>query len=272
MTKQLLTFGAVRLAMSKHTSTTIPDITAIARSYHVLAPESDLRVLAGRAYPRRDLKKATKADLHRLLNRRLLEQFNGESTLKAKLVQRFIRQDVTAALEIKVNQSRADFLTINGDTKSFEIKSELDNLQKLGKQIDDYQRVFDYNYLVAGEKHYENVLRRVPPHYGILVLQGRSLEETRPALLNEQHDPLAQLQLFTKKELAQTFRFPVSTKAVILEYFTPAAINEHFKTMLKNRYAKRWQFLLTHQRHILPIDYPFFFQHNIAPAVIYGKG
>jgi hypothetical protein len=246
------------------------DITAIARSYNVLAHESELRILAEQAFPGRSLERKKKADLHQLINTFLFEQFRGESALKAKLVQQFLDQDVVAAFEIKVNKSRVDFLTINGQTKSFEIKSELDNLQKLPKQISDYQRVFDYNYIVIDEKHYNNALRLIHPQYGIQVLHGNALLETRPAMLNRQHDPLAQLSLFTKKEFAQTFRIPGITKEEALINFTTEEINDCFKAMLKNRYVKRWRFLLSHQRQILPIDFQYFFQHNIAPAIIYG--
>src|SRR5579863_6677283 len=135
-----------------------PDIAAIARSYNILAYDGQLRALAAQAFPGQNLDKVKKPGLHLLINSILLEQFKGESTLKARLVQQFVNEEVIAAFEIKVNNSRADFLTINGDTRSFEIKSELDNLQKLPKQIGDYQQVFDYNYVVIDETHFKKTV------------------------------------------------------------------------------------------------------------------
>jgi len=255
--------------IEKKTVSTL-DVAVLARSYNILAYESQLRTLAAQAFPTENWDNCPKPDLHRLIGTLLLDRFKGECTLKAKLVQLFISQNVTAAFEMKVGRSRADFLTINGDTKSFEIKSELDNLQKLPKQMGDYQQVFDYNYLVVDEKHYDKALKLVPANYGLLVLQDRRLSEQRAALRNTRHNPSAQLRLFTKKELVQTFRIPGITADEIELNFEADEINHWFKIMLKARYAKRWQFLMQHRRQIHPIDYQFFFQHNIAPDIIYG--
>jgi len=247
----------------------VPDIASIARSYNVLADEPELRALAMKAFPKRNLSAVDKPGLHRMLNNLLLKQFRGEGTLKAKLVQQFIRQGVTAAFEIAVHRSRADFLTVNGDSKSFEIKSERDNLRKLAKQSRDYQRVFDFNYLVLDEKHYDNALCQVPERYGVYVLQKQSLVEIRKALPNQAHDPRIQLSLFTKRELAQSFPIVGINIEDALINFTPEEINARFKAMLKKRYATRWQFLLDHQSEIHPIDFQYFFQHNIHPSIIY---
>lgn len=247
------------------------DIAAVARSYNILAYDGELRALAAHVFPDQNFDNVKKPDLHHLINGILLEQFKGESTLKARLVHKFADEDVIAAFEIKVNKSRADFLSINGDTKSFEIKSELDNLQKLPKQIGDYQQVFDFNYLVIDETHYKNALKLTPAHYGILVLHGMDLMEDRPAALNSRLNPMAQLRLFTKKELASIFRIPGITAEEIVMNFDEEEINQWFKRMLKDRYSKRWQFLMQHRQQINPVDYQFFFQHNIAPNIIYGS-
>ncbi|HEX6431359.1 MAG TPA: sce7726 family protein, partial [Niastella sp.] len=169
---------------------------------------SSLRHLVSASYLGKNLDAFSKADLHWLINEMLLEQFRGEVILKARLVNLFLRQNVTAAFEIKVHRSRADFLTLNGVSKSFEIKSALDNLYKLPKQINDYLRVFDYNYLVIDECHYKKALTIIPDRYGIMVLHGHQLTEERPAALNTYLDSETQLKLFTKKEFAQTFRIP----------------------------------------------------------------
>ena len=246
-------------------------VSTLARSYNILDFFENLRNMVSHSYRGRNLDQFTKPSLHYLINEILLEHYKGESTLKAKLVELFIKKDVTAAFEIKVNKSRVDFLTINGESKSFEIKSELDNLLKLPKQIDDYQKAFDYNYIVIDEKHYNNALKLIPKHYGVLVLHGHKLTEDRRAELNTKLNPLMQLKLFTKKELTQTFKIPGLTEEEVLINFEASEINDWFKVMLKKRYAKRWSFLVENKKKINPIDYQFFFQHNIRPEVIYGK-
>ena len=255
---------------SKTKYTTPPDIAALAKSYNVLELASSLRHLVSASYLGKNLEAFSKADLHWLVNEMLLEQFKGEVTLKARLVNLFLRQNVTAAFEIKVHRSRADFLTLNGVSKSFEIKSALDNLQKLPKQINDYLRVFDYNYLVIDECHYKKVLTIIPDHYGIMVLHGHQLTEDRPAALNTCLDSETQLKLFTKKEFAQTFRIPGISMHEVLINFEPEEINDCFKGMLQKKYARKWEFICKNAAVIHEIDYQFFFQHNIAPHIIYG--
>jgi hypothetical protein len=245
-------------------------IAALARSYTTLDYFDKLRMVLASTVNPPNLSEYSKQGLHWLINELLLEHYKGESILKAKLVDKFIENDVTAAFEIKVNSSRVDFLTVNGDSKSFEIKSELDNLQKLAKQIGDYEKVFDYNYIVIDEKHYTKALQLIPNRYGVFVLHGNIVHEDRPAELHTDHDPLMQLKLFTKKELLQTFRIPNTSIEEIDANFEAEEINEAFKKMLKRRYAKRWKFLVENKKSIYGIDYQFFFQHNIEPNVIYG--
>lgn len=245
-------------------------IAALARSYTTLDHFDKLKTMVASTLNPGNLSEYSKPSLHWLINELLLEYYKGESTLKAKLVNKFIQNDVTAAFEIKVNNSRVDFLTINGESKSFEIKSELDNLQKLAKQICDYERVFDYNYIVIDEKHYANAMKLIPSRYGVFVLHGSNLHKDRAAELNTKLDPLMQLKLFTKKELLQTFKISDIGIEELHVNFEPYEINEAFKKMLKRRYSKRWKFLVENKSQIYGIDYQFFFQHNIQPSVIYS--
>ena len=243
-------------------------ICTLARSYNILDYYQNLKTVVSHAYSH-NLNNCPKQDLHWLINELLLENYTGESTLKAKLADLFIQKNVIATFEIKVNTSRVDFLTINGESKSFEIKSELDNLYKLSKQTTDYEKVFDENHIVIDEKHYSKAVKLIPDHYGIIVLHGHQLTIEKGASPNIKLNPEMQLNLFSKKELAQTFKLPGITTEEILINYEPGEINMIFKEMLKKRYTKRWQFLIDNRNDIYPIDYQFFFQHNIQPAIIY---
>ena len=64
----------------------------------------------------------------------------------------------TAALtELPVGESKADFIMINGRGIVYEIKTDLDNLQRLESQIKDYYKVFSYVYVVVGKKQAKKV-------------------------------------------------------------------------------------------------------------------
>lgn len=245
-------------------------VSALARSYNVLDYPPQYKKILKTLLPDNDFSDYNKLQLHCTINDILINYFKGESGLKSKLVTMFAEKNVTAAFEMRVNSSRVDFLTINGDTKSFEIKSGIDNLNKLAKQVSDYEKVFEYNFIVIDEKHLQGAIQLLPENYGIYVLVGWKLVRKKNATLNLQLEPEMQLRLFTKKELGQHFKGIEPNVSSIINVFSGDAINENFKAMLKKRYEKKWQFLKSNLDEILPIDYQYFFNHNIEPKIIYG--
>lgn len=244
--------------------------SALARSYNVLDYSHKFREILSSLLPETDFSQSTKLQLHSTINQILTNRFKGEGGLKAKLVEMFVIKNVTAAFEIRVNNSRVDFLTVNGDTKSFEIKSGIDNLNKLAKQVSDYVKVFEFNYIVIDEKHLQRAAEMIPPHYGIFVLENEKLIRKKTAKKNCCLESEMQIQLFTKKEMLQQFKNTEPSVIEIAKHFSETEINEGFKLMLKKRYEKRWQFLKQNMAEILPIDYQYFFHHNIQPQIIYG--
>ena len=70
--------------------------------------------------------------------------------------------------EFPMGDSRADMLLVT-KTKliGLEIKSDRDTFVRLERQIRDYEKFFDTNYLVVGTYHVEEALRTVPAHWGI---------------------------------------------------------------------------------------------------------
>jgi hypothetical protein len=245
-------------------------VAGLARSYHPLHSRKHLEALLHRTSASLKDEFITPPSPHKLINDILINHYKGECILKALLVEKFIKSKVIAAFEIRVNSSRADFLTINGDSKSFEIKSELDNLSKLAKQVSDYEKVFDFNYIVIDKRHYDKAFQLIPSRYGILLSENGKLIEKKKGQPNNRHDSPTQLSLFSKKEFLEAFPIPGISKEEVIANFTDEEINTHFKEMLKKRYAKRWAFLVSNAKSINPIDYQFFFQHNLAPEIIYG--
>jgi hypothetical protein len=245
-------------------------VNSLARSYHAMSHSSALRSLLSTVCPDIDINALKKRNLHEIINRILLKSYKGEEILKYFLIREFLSKQVTAAFELKVNTSRVDFLTINGHTSSFEIKSELDNLKKLVKQVNDYVRTFEYNYIVIDKKHLPTAISVVPDNYGVWVYEGSKKEIVREATKNTCLNPSAQVQLFTKKELKYFFNGYQDRRESIVEEFSEEHINEVFKRMLKMRYTQKWAFIKAHRGSILPVDFHFFFHNNISPNLIYG--
>ena len=75
----------------------------------------------------------------------------------------------TALTEVAIAKSKADFVLINGKAVVYEIKTELDNLERLSSQIDDYYKAFDHVAVVTYEKNHCTGYgsRNVPVHDGM---------------------------------------------------------------------------------------------------------
>lgn len=240
----------------------------IVKSYHTLDYHPKLRELVCQIDPTADHVNLCKLDLHRRINQVIVGHYPGEQVLKYNLFQEFRKKNLVAAFEMKVGTSRVDFVTINGHSTSFEIKSSLDKLDKLAKQTTDYALAFEYNYVVVDECHLAKIQPKIPDQFGIWTFKGGRKIIRKPATLNTAIDAAAQLKFLTKKELGIFFGVN-KTPADILKKMSGELINEHFKKALKHRYQSRWSFITAHSEIILPIDLQFFFNRNIHPDYIY---
>lgn len=246
------------------------DINLLAKRYNTLDYNIKLAALLKSIYPLEYFEHLPKYELHKLLNDIFIKNYNGEEILKYKLFQCHLKKsNIIGAFEIKVNNSRVDFLTINGNTTSFEIKSELDNLSKLNKQIADYILAFEYNYLVIDEKHIKKTLDLLPVNFGLWSYNNGKFKKIKKAELNQKINPEIQLKLLTKKELVNSFPLQNGIIKEILKNCDFHSINCQFKKTLKNRYQNRWDFIISNQDCIFPIDIQFFFNKNIQPSFIY---
>ncbi|HAL82482.1 MAG TPA: hypothetical protein DCO83_09800 [Mucilaginibacter sp.] len=231
------------------------------KNYSPLDYSPQLIQLLAVLYPENDFHGFNKQDLHRLINDAVCQGYRGEQVLKYALFKQVQKKNMVAAFEMRVNKSRIDFLTINGHTTGYEIKSALDNLDKLAKQSADYQKVFEFNNVVIDKCHLKSCLAIVPEDFGIITVAGTRKSIYRTAVLNNNIDPAAQLSLMTKRELDVYFDQAALNDA--------EQVNKNFKKALKARYQERWSFVVAHSVSILPIDIQFFFNTNIDPKYIY---
>lgn len=66
------------------------------------------------------------------------------------------------------HKTRADaMLVTEKELIGFEFKSDKDNLNRLERQIHDYERFCDRNYLVTGQKFVQKAPEYIPEHWGI---------------------------------------------------------------------------------------------------------
>lgn len=249
--------------------TSSSEANVLARSYSALMFPEQLKEMIQSIYNDVDCSVYKKFHLHQLVNNILLHSYNGEEIIKYSIAKTYFRKRAVGAFEVKVKSSRLDFLTINGVTCSYEIKSALDSLHKLDKQARDYSTVFEYNSVILDEKHLKDAMAILPASYGILIFDGKKIQRKREPIKNQDIDPASQLALLTKRELVSGFRSCNGEVKQILDNVSAQEINETFKLILKRRYQKKWDFILLHRDEILPIDLQFFFSTMLAPALLY---
>jgi len=244
------------------------DYSALARTYNTLSYTNQLRGLLAAFFQTDKYDSYNKYELAKTVNDVVFKHYNGEQILKYKLAKEYKNKNYVAAFEVKAKNSRTDFLVINGDTKSFEVKSKIDTLNRLEKQACDYGDVFEYNTVVIDECHLKNVIEKLPDYYGIWYFDGNKKVVVREAKYSPNINATEQIGLFNKKELSKAFK--ITDKEEILTIYDSAQINLALKNTLKQRYFNRWNFVQTNWESILPIDLQFFFTTNVKPQIIYG--
>ena len=104
-----------------------------------------------------------------MLNKLLLKKHNYKKTI--------------VLTELPIGNSKADFIMINGKGTVYEIKTELDNLDRINSQIEDYYKAISEVVIVTYTDNIEKVLETVPETVGIMELtKRRALRTVRDSM------------------------------------------------------------------------------------------
>lgn len=144
----------------------------------------------------------------------MMAQDNGQTVLH----DRDIREPLFEFLEIhygrsriieekQMGRSRADIvMVLPAAVAGIEIKSDADTYTRLSRQVKDYNRFFDLNYVVVGSSHAMHIREHVPEWWGILsaelVDDGMDFYIMREAEPNPKIDMKKKLMLLWRPELA----------------------------------------------------------------------
>lgn len=109
--------------------------------------------------------------------------------------------------EKQIGRSRADAVMVTRDALAgIEIKSDADTYARLGRQVRDYSRFFDYNFVAVGSTHGGHIEEHVPDWWGIITVeqQGHQVDfyVLRQAKRNPAVDWKGKLGLLWRPELA----------------------------------------------------------------------
>lgn len=87
------------------------------------------------------------------------EYFYQNTLLNKLLLGKHSLRTTTALTQIPIGRSIADFILINGRAVVYEIKTELDSLDRLDAQLEDYYKAFSRVCVVTSEKHYDRIMQ-----------------------------------------------------------------------------------------------------------------
>ena len=134
-------------------------------------------------------KKIVLKSLYQTLQQHYKNEYVFKNILLNKVIEDHGAADVTVLDEFKVGNSIADFVLLNGEAQIFEIKTDLDGLEKLNKQVLDYTQFADKVYVVSSEKHVNKLIELYfDSTIGIIELNERNvLREVKPAKNNSKN-------------------------------------------------------------------------------------
>lgn len=126
-----------------------------------------------------------------------------------KLLRPFHEDGVSRVLDevvLGVDEARIDVAVINGALHGYELKSAVDTLERLPRQMDVYGRALDYVTLVVAENHINPAMAIIPPWWGVVrakEARGRVyLKRCREPQKNNGIDPLTLSQFLWRDEAA----------------------------------------------------------------------
>lgn len=113
--------------------------------------------------------------LYNILKKSYQNEYYFKNTLLNKLLLGVHSINTTIALtELPIAKSKADFVLINGKGVVYEIKTDLDKLDRLNSQIDNYYKAFSYVVVVTTENYYEQVIKKINnKNVGVYILTLR---------------------------------------------------------------------------------------------------
>ncbi|QAT41971.1 sce7726 family protein [Aminipila luticellarii] len=217
-----------------------------------------------------------------LINSIILQNYPNEISVKSNFINEvlFKSNNQVTIFELILGKSRADLCKVNGASVAYEIKTDLDNLLRLEKQLTDYLNVFENVFVICSVNKLPEIEKTILEECGIYIYSisqtGKyKFKKYRPALSSKTLNSEKQLKILRKKELYDYFKLNTycsreSMEQYILQHYSNKKINLIFKTIMKDRYREQWEFLRNNKDNIYEIDYQWFFKNAINPSLIYG--
>lgn len=202
-------------------------------------------------------------------NHVIMKYGRNETVIKYNLIKGFIDNPENVGLfEFNVGSSRLDIGKVNGSMYAYEIKTELDNTLRLEKQIQDYEKIFEFINVVCHFKHLKEVRNIVPKKVGIISFEINNGEvifkDVRKAQKNKSIKKEFLLKSLSSKEYAYIIKeylkedkvplFKEERIKIVDKRIKKENLLEIYKEIIKARQSQRWNYIKDEFNVILPIE------------------
>lgn len=153
------------------------------------------------------------SEVYQYLRKKYQNEYYYKNTLLNKLLLGVHSPRTTAALtEVPISNSKADFILINGKAVVYEIKTALDNFDRLDGQIEDYYKAFSRVVVVTSEENYDDAQQKLKDSpVGICLL-------TRRGTLSIRKEPVEYRNMLSKSTMFKALR-KNEYEQILLKYF-----------------------------------------------------
>lgn len=145
--------------------------------------------------------------------------------------------------ELVIGKSRADIVLVTDiGLIGVEIKSDADTYVRLERQVKDYDRFFDYNFVVVGSSHAAHINEHVPEHWGVISVEavstGLDFYELREPSPSKKMRLTNQMSLLWRVELAKIqadnglYKYPGKSKMYVKKYLMASLEKEELKKQM----------------------------------------
>ena len=124
--------------------------------------------------------------------------------LNSYILRNYSLSDTILLNEFKIGSSKADCVLVNGTNKVFEIKTELDNPDRLNSQLNDYYKAFSEVYIVIHCSSIDKYVQLLNPKVGIMIFKDNSIEVFRTATYDQSKlETVTMMKALRKEEYLQ---------------------------------------------------------------------
>ena len=165
------------------------------------------------------------SEIYQFLKKEYQNEYYYKNTLLNKLLLGIHSPRTTTALtEVPIGNSKADFILINGKAVVYEIKTALDNFDRLDGQIADYYKAFSRVVVVTSEKNLYDVQRRLqnsPVGICLLTTKGTLSVRREPIEYKDTLSKTVMFKILRKNEFEQILHkhFGVLPNVSQFEYY-----------------------------------------------------